>query len=64
LWSRHFGECKWAERIAAPPLRARLADRACALPRVAEQVRNVICARSTVTEPGDALVITAADIFA
>ncbi len=57
------GECKWAERVAAPPLHARLADRARALPRVADPLRHVICARSIVTEPGDALVITVDDIF-
>ncbi|MDN5931869.1 MAG: ATP-binding protein [Pseudonocardia sp.] len=58
------GECKWTERVAAPPLRALLARRAEALPRVADTPRHVIGARSAVTDPGDALVITAADIFA
>ena len=57
------GECKWADRVAAPPLRALLARRAEALPRVAEAPRHVIGARSVVTDPGDALVVTAADIF-
>lgn len=58
-----LGECKWAERVPAPPLRALLTQRARALPRVVGRPRHVIGARTTVDEPGDALVVTAADIF-
>lgn len=58
-----MGECKWADRVNAPPLRALLARRAQALSRVAETPRHIIGARAAVTDPGNALVVTAADIF-
>lgn len=58
------GECTWADRVAAPPLRARLLERSRALPRVLDEPRLVIGARSVVTDPGGALVVTADDIFA
>jgi AAA+ ATPase superfamily predicted ATPase len=63
------GECKWADRVAAPTIRATLAERARALPGSSrgpapEEMRYVVCARTEVTHPGDVLAITAADIFA
>jgi AAA+ ATPase superfamily predicted ATPase len=57
------GECKWAKRIAAQPVRARLAERARALPRVAPDARFIVCAREEVTNPMGVLAVTAADIF-
>lgn len=57
------GECKWAERVAGPKVRADLAERMGALPRVVEGPRFVIGARTAVSDPRDALVVTAADIF-
>jgi AAA+ ATPase superfamily predicted ATPase len=57
------GECKWAEHISGPAIKAQLSERARALPRVAEDLRYVVCARERVTSPKDVLAVTAADIF-
>ena len=59
-----IGECKWAERVSAAPLVSLLKERAHALPKVAEDMRYVICARTEVTRSEGALAVTAADIFA
>jgi AAA+ ATPase superfamily predicted ATPase len=58
------GECKWAERVSGAALVAQLRERARALPRVAADLRYVICARERVTSAKGALAITASDIFA
>lgn len=58
------GEAKWARAVDAPRLVQSLTRGAEALPRVADELRVAIAARETIREPGDALAITAADIFA
>jgi hypothetical protein len=58
------GECTWTERVNAAPLVSLLRDRARALPKVAEDVRYIICARNEVTSAEGALAVTATDIFA
>ena len=63
LTATAVGECKWARRIAAQPVRARLVERARALPRVAADARYIVCAREEVTSPAGVVVVTAADIF-
>ena len=59
-----LGEAKWARRVDAGPLRAELERKARALPRLASNPRYAICARERVDDAGDALAITAAEIFA
>lgn len=58
------GEVKWARAVDAPPLTRRLARCAEALGNVADDLQLAIAARETVRDPGDALAITAADVFA
>lgn len=41
-----------------------LERKAAKVPDLAKAPRYAICARETVADPGDALVVTAADIFA
>lgn len=57
------GECKWADRVAASALLPTLARRAQALPRQAEDLRYVICARTEVTRAAGVTPLTAADLF-
>lgn len=57
------GECKWAERVAASTLLPKLMERSLALPRRADPLRYVICARDEVTRAEGVLPLTAADIF-
>ena len=58
------GESKWSRSVAGPRIKAKLAAKAAALTDAVDQLRYVICARSTVTEPDpDTTVVTAADIF-
>ena len=57
------GEAKWSRSVAAPPLRARLARAAEALPRAADDLRFAIAAREDVRDAGDVLSITATDVF-
>jgi hypothetical protein len=57
------GEAKWARAVDAPRLTHAMRRAADALPNVANDVRLAIAARETIREPGDALAITAADIF-
>jgi len=57
------GEAKWAKRVSAPPLRAELERKAEALPRIAPEPRFAVCARERVDDSGDALAVTAAEIF-
>jgi AAA+ ATPase superfamily predicted ATPase len=59
-----IGEAKWAKRVDGTRLRAELERKAQALPRLAAEPRYAICARERVDKAGDALVVTAADIFA
>jgi uncharacterized protein len=58
------GECKWAEQVAASALLPKLTERSLALPRRADQMRYVVCARNEVTRAEGVLPVTAADIFA
>jgi hypothetical protein len=58
------GEAKWAERVAASSLLPTLTERSLALPGRADELRYVICARTTVTHAEGVLPVTAADIFA
>jgi AAA+ ATPase superfamily predicted ATPase len=58
------GEAKWARRVNGGDLRGELERKAQALPRLAENARYAICARERIDNPGDALKITARDIFA
>lgn len=58
------GECKWAERVTVASLLPTLVERAGSLPRRAEQLRYVVCARTEVTGADGVLPVTAADIFA
>jgi AAA+ ATPase superfamily predicted ATPase len=59
-----IGEAKWGKRVDGARLRAELERKAQVLPRLADEPRYAICARERVDKAGDALVITAADIFA
>lgn len=59
-----LGEAKWARRVDGGRLRAELERKAENVPRLAKGVRYSICAREIVDDPGNALVVTAADIFA
>lgn len=59
-----LGEAKWAKRVDGGRLRADLERKARNLPKLSKHPRYAICARETVDDPGDDLVITAADIFA
>jgi hypothetical protein len=58
------GEAKWGKRVDGARLRAELERKAQALPRLAAEPRHAFCARERVDNPGDALAITAADVFA
>lgn len=58
-----LGEAKWARRVNAAPLRAELERKAAALPRLAAAPRYAICARERVDDRGDALAVTAAEMF-
>jgi uncharacterized protein len=58
-----IGEAKWAKRVNAARLRADLERKAAALPRLAAEHRYAVCARERIDNPGDALAITAAEIF-
>lgn len=58
-----LGEAKWAKRVNATRLRADLERKSSALPRLADEPRYAICARERVDGAGDALAITAEDIF-
>jgi len=59
-----IGEAKWGKRVDGARLRAELERKAQSLPRLAAEPRYAICARERVDNAGDALAITAADIFA
>jgi AAA+ ATPase superfamily predicted ATPase len=59
------GEVKWARRVDGGRVRRALERKAEALPDVdLDELRYAICAREVVDPPGDALAVTAADIFA
>ena len=57
------GEAKWGKRVDGARLRAGLERKAEALPDVDSELRYAFCARERVDNPGDALVLTAADLF-
>lgn len=58
-----LGEAKWAKRVNAAKLRAELAQKAGALPRLADEPRYAICARERVDNADDVLAVTAEEIF-
>lgn len=58
------GEAKWSRRVDARPLLRQLERAAGALPSTREGLRYAICARESVEGAEEALVVTAADIFA
>jgi len=57
------GEAKWARTIRGDRIRRALEAKAQAVPKIVDDPRFVLCARETITEPGDALAVTAADVF-
>lgn len=57
------GEAKWAKRVDARRIVSELERKAEALPRRAPKIRCAVAARESVTHPGDALAVTAHDIF-
>jgi uncharacterized protein len=57
------GEAKWSKRVDGSRVRADLERKAEALPKRAANSRHALCARERIDSPGDALAITAADIF-
>jgi hypothetical protein len=59
-----IGKCEWAERVAATSPLPTLVKRSLALPRRADDLRYVVCARAEVTRAEGVLPVTAADIFA
>ncbi|WP_239679510.1 ATP-binding protein [Natronosporangium hydrolyticum] len=58
------GEAKWAAQVSARALLPTLVERSLALPRRADDLMYVICARTRVTRSEGVLPVTAADIFA
>ncbi|MBW8060670.1 MAG: ATP-binding protein [Solirubrobacterales bacterium] len=58
-----IGESKWSRRANGPALRAELAQKAEALPKLGPNPTYAVCAREQVTNPDDVLAVTAADIF-
>lgn len=58
------GEAKWAKRVEAGRVLRELERKAEALPRVAPELRFVVCGREQVEDAGgEALALTAADLF-
>ncbi len=58
------GECTWSARVSGTALRAQLAERSRALPRLSPELRYAVCARDRVDDATGCVPITAADIFA
>ena len=58
------GEAKWARRVDSDRVRRDLERKAEALPRVRGDLRYAICARERVDRAGEALAVTAREIFA
>lgn len=57
------GEAKWAKRVDATRLRADLERKALALPRLSAKPRYAFAARERVDGAGDALAVSAKEIF-
>lgn len=57
------GEAKWATRVDAVRIRRALEQKARALPRLADDVGYVVCARETVDNVNDTIALTATDVF-
>lgn len=57
------GEAKWTRSVDGTRLARSLRHAAEALPNVVDDPRLALCAREIVRDPGDALVVTASDIF-
>lgn len=58
-----LGEAKWSRKVNGPALRAELVEKAKALPRLSPTPTYAVAARDRVTDPGDVLAVTAADVF-
>lgn len=58
-----LGEAKWAKTANGPALRAELAQKAEALPRLGPSPTYAVCARERIKDPEGVLAITAADVF-
>jgi uncharacterized protein len=58
-----LGEAKWKRRVDGARLRTELERKAEALPRVHPAAQFAICARERVDAAGDALALTAEDVF-
>jgi hypothetical protein len=58
-----IGEAKWKRRVDGARLRGELERKAEELPRLDPAARVAICARERVDDAGDALTLTATDIF-
>jgi hypothetical protein len=58
------GESKWQQRVSAAGLRAKLLEKATALPRAVAEPEVIICGREAVDDANAVRPITAADIFA
>lgn len=57
------GECKWSDSIDGSAVRAKLARSARVLPRTAEDLTYIVCARAGVYDATGTVPIVAADIF-
>jgi hypothetical protein len=57
------GEAKWARTVDGAAVRRTLERKVAALPRVRRDLRFAVAARDSVTNAGDVLAITAADVF-
>jgi uncharacterized protein len=58
-----IGEAKWGRKVDGAALRAELAQKSQALPRLSPTPTFAVCAREQIRDPGDALAITADDVF-
>lgn len=58
-----LGEAKWSRRVDAREIRAELERKARALPKLADAPRFAVCARERVDDAGEALALTAEEIF-
>jgi hypothetical protein len=58
------GESEWSRSVSGPRIKAKLAAKAATLTESVDELRYIICARSTVTQADpETTVITASDIF-
>jgi AAA+ ATPase superfamily predicted ATPase len=57
------GEAKWSKRVDARPVLRALHRKSERLPKVSDDARFCVCARDRVTHAGEAMTVTAQDIF-